>query len=227
MRSEEIIDRLYGLPPEEFTRARDEAVGELRKAGKREQAEEVKAFRKPTADAAVVNQLVRNHRPQVEAFLHAAATLRDAQLAGKGDLASAVQRQRRALEKLVELGGDAVRPTLQAAAVDDDVARELLEARLQREPEPRGFGTLLAHARPGTGSAAAGPTSTKLVEPNPPRPDDGAARARLQDARGTLAAAASEERQARRHWTQRKQELEKAEAAVERAQRELDRLHGR
>ncbi len=66
---EEIIDRLYALPLEEFTPERNQAERELRKAGQPEQAEQVKALRKPTAAAAAVNHLVYGHRAQVEAFL--------------------------------------------------------------------------------------------------------------------------------------------------------------
>jgi len=243
MTDDEIIDRLYGLPLDQFTRARNEAARELRQQGRREQAEQVKALRKPTAAAAAVNQLVRKHRAQVEAFLGAAATLRDAQVAGKGDLASAAQGEREALDKLVALGGEAVRVTLQAAAVDDDVARDLRQARLERQPEPRGFGTLLAHAKPAAAKPskakaaaakpavakrpAAKPAPAKRPLPRPRRPDDSAARAKLRDATKLLAAAASEERQARRRWDQGQRELEKAQAAVEKARRELNRLHGR
>src|SRR5205085_3763976 len=128
-----IIDRLYGLPLEEFTRARNEAAAELRQAGSRADAERVKALRKPTAAAAAVNRLVREHRAEVEAFLDAAAGLRDAQFGGQGDLASATRRERDALGRLIRIAGDAVRQTLQAAAVDDEAARALLEGRLERE----------------------------------------------------------------------------------------------
>jgi hypothetical protein len=241
--------RLYRLPLEEFTRARDQAERELRRAGEREQADQVKALRKPTAAAGAVNQLVRGHRGQVEAFLRAAARLRDAQVAGKGDIAVDERAEREALEKLVALGGDQVRAALQAAAVDDHSARELLEARLVREPEPAGFGTLLTYATPAaakvpaakvaTAKAAAAPTPVaarpsaakatpaKRAAAPPPRPDHHAAPTWLREARKMLKAATEEERQARRRWTQSQRQLEKARSAVENAQRELDRLHGR
>ena len=70
---DETIDRLYGLPLAEFTGARNAAASELRKAGRREAADQVKALRKPTAAAAAVNRLVREHRSEVEQFLRAAA----------------------------------------------------------------------------------------------------------------------------------------------------------
>jgi len=224
MGAEEIIDRLYALPVEEFTRARNEAERELRKDGEREQADQVKALRKPTAAAAAANRLVHAHRAQVEAFLRAAATLRDAQFAGKGDLAAAAQAEREELEQLVSLGGEAVRPTLQAAAVDDNTARELLQARLVREPEPAGFGTLLAHAEPATAEGRTAKQATARPTPAATKPDDSAAKAQLREAKTMLRAATAEERQAKQHWAQTQRELEMARGAVERAQQELDRL---
>jgi hypothetical protein len=225
---DEITDRLYALPPEEFTQARNQAERELRKAGEPEQADRVKALRKPTAAAGAANRLVREHRPQVDAFLAAAATLRDAQFAGRGDLAAASSAQREALEKLVGLGGESVRATLQAAAVDDNTARDLLAGRLVREPEPAGFGTLLAHSEPNAAKAstAARAAPGKRGTPAPARPDDSAARAQLEQAKKALGAAEAEERQAKRRWTQTQRDIEKAQKAVEKAQRELDRLHG-
>lgn len=224
MTLDEIADRLYALPPEEFTRARNEAERELRKAGEREQADRVKALRKPNAAAGAANRLVREHRPEVDAFLAAAAALRDAQFAGKGNIASATVAQREALEKLVSLGGESVRATLQAAAVDDNTARDLLAARLVREPEPAGFGTLLVHSEP---EAAKTSTAAKHGAPASARPDDSAARTQLQEAKKALAAAETEERQAQRRWAETQQDLGRAQAAVEKAQRKLDRLRGR
>ena len=86
MTIEEIVDRLYGLPLAEFTRARNEAAGELRKAGQRDAADQVKALRKPTAVAAAVNRLVREHRREVEQFLRAAAAVARRAVLGQGRL---------------------------------------------------------------------------------------------------------------------------------------------
>ena len=226
MSVDEVTDRLYALPPEEFTQGRNEAERELRRAGEREQADQVKALRKPSAAAGAVNRLVRSHRDQVEAFLEAAAKLRDAQVTGKGDLASAAQAERIALDELVALGGPSVRRTLEAAAVDDDIARDLLAAQLAREPEPAGFGTLLAHTEPATAKPAARAKSgNRRRAPAPAGPDDSAARTRLQEAKKMLSVAAAEERQAQRRLAQTRRQLEKAQAGVEKAQRELDHLH--
>ena len=204
MATDEIADQLYALPIEEFTQARNDAATELRKAGRRDEAEEVKALRKPTAVAGAVNRLVREHRDQVEEYLTAAAELRDAQVAGKGDVAAATKRERETLDRLLRLASGEVRQTLQAAAVDDEAAEELRRGRLERELEPRGFGTLLSHAKPA-------PAKPK-PKPAKPKPDDRAARVKLRQAQEKLSAARSE--------------LARAEAAVEQAQRELDRVRG-
>jgi DNA-binding phage protein len=214
MAADEIADRLYALPIEEFTSARNDAATELRNAGRRDEADEVKALRKPTSAAAAVNRLVREHGDQVEEYLAAAAALRDAQFAGKGDVAAATKLERETLDRLVDLASAEVRQTLQAAAVDDAAAEELRRGRLERELEPRGFGTLLSHAK----RAPAKPKPAK------PKPDDRAARAKLQQAKDALTAARSEERQARRQWEEAQGIVARAEAAVEKAQRELESL---
>jgi len=218
--ADDIVDRLYDLPLGEFVRARDEAARELRKAGEREEADRVKALKKPTAAAGAANRLVRERRDEVEEFLRAAVEVREAQLAGKGDLGAAVKRQRQLLEQLVRAGGEAVRQTLFAAAVDDEAAAELLAGRLERELEPRGFGTLLAHA-------PAEPPRRAARAASPAKPDDRAARAKLREATEALAAAEAEERQARRRLEQLEREVQRARAAVGKAEAELDRLHRR
>ena len=252
MTIEEIIERLYVLPLAEFTRARNEAASELRRAGQREAAERVRALRKPTAAAAAVNRLVREHRGEVKQFLRAATVLRDAQFSGKGDRATATGQERAALERLTDIGGEAVRQTLLAAAVDDDAARQLLEARLERELEPRGFGTLLAHPRPAVNPTAATAPQADSAPLERKRPDDGATRVALAEAKAALSAAEAEERRSRRRWEethnalekareelsvaeaeerqakrhcdQTRRELEKARTAAEEAQLDLDRF---
>ena len=214
MAADDVADRLYGLPPEEFTRARNEAAAKLRKAGRREEADAVKALRKPNAAAAAANRLVREHGSELEAFLKAAAALRDAQFAGKGDLAQATKREREALDRLTRLAGKEVRQTLEAAAVDDEAAEELRAGRLVKELEPRGFGTLLAHG-------LTRPAPKQQATPKPKKPDDRAARARLREAKEELAAARAEERQARRRLDEAAKEVERAEQAVARAERAL------
>src|SRR2546423_13852289 len=85
MATDEIADRLYALPIEEFTRARNDAVAELRNSGRRAEADEVKALRKPTAAAGAGNRLVREHPDEGQGKPSAAAGPPHAPVAGNGD----------------------------------------------------------------------------------------------------------------------------------------------
>jgi hypothetical protein len=226
--TDEIIDELYGLPLSEFTQARNQAAGELRRAGRGAEADQVKALRKPSVAAAAVNRLVREHRREVEAFLRAAAILRDAQFAGKGDLQAATKDEREALERLTRVGGEPVRQSLLAAAVDEQAARELLAGRLEHQLDPRGFGTLLAHVRPAEARPTAAPTTNaKPTAPAHTKPNDRATRAKLQNAKAALTTAHANKRQAQRHLARTRREVEKAQAALDKARYDLDSLHGR
>jgi hypothetical protein len=217
--AEPVIDKLYGLPPEEFVRARDLAVRDLRADGKRAEAARVKELRRPTAAAAAVNRLVREYRTDVKRFLAAAEALRKAQLAGRG-AEKATQQERQALDTLVRAGGDQVRQSLQAAAVDSEAARQLLEARLERELEPRGFGTLLDHAPKEPGRVRKLPTRSATK-----KRDDRLARAKLDRARRAVVDTQARAREAEQTWKRAEAELRKAEQALAKAERELASLN--
>jgi hypothetical protein len=224
---EEVIDRLYALPPSDFTEARNATVRELRKAGLRSEATYVGEQRKPTDAAGAVNRLVRTCRSDVEQFLHAAAALRDSQLSGAADVQTAARREREALTRLVRVGGGEVRQSLQAAAVDRVAAERLLAGRLVQELEPAGFGTLLEDAKPSAAkrparSAPTPPVKT-AVKPRAKR-DDRAAQERLSDARKGYIAARAELRSAERSWNRARENLARAEVAVEKAQASLERI---
>ncbi len=181
-------DELYGLPDDEFTAARDALAKRLRAEKRREQADEVKALRRPNVAAGAINRAVREHG--ADDLLAAGEALREAHealLSGAGDAAAvreATAREREAVRAFARLalGEDAtastdekVRATLHAASVDDDV-RALLEAgRLERDAEAgadpmallaagatksRGSGATKAPAKPRAKSGGAGTTKS-------------------------------------------------------------------
>jgi hypothetical protein len=164
------LDRLYGLPLGEFTRARDGLARELRKGGDAEAADEAKALAKPSISAWAVNQLARHERMQVRSLLTAGEQLRKAQAevlggAGPEELQEPLQRQREAVAALVESAKgvlssaghatteatlDKIRGTLTAAATDLEGAELLERGVLTNDLEPAGFGGLaLAPSRAG------------------------------------------------------------------------------
>jgi hypothetical protein len=154
------IDRLYGLPLEEFIPARDALSKELRDTGRRGEATAIKKLPKPTVAAWAVNQAVRS-QPRAARELweagDALAAAQEAVLSGKGsgaDLREASERERAAVDPLVDAarglltasGGDLsettidrVRATLQAAAIEVDAREDVAAGRAVRERAPRGL----------------------------------------------------------------------------------------
>ncbi|MEA2400017.1 MAG: hypothetical protein QOK00_420 [Thermoleophilaceae bacterium] len=170
------VDRLYGLPLDEFVHERDELARNLNRAGDREAGGRVKALRKPTVGAWALNQAVRRRRAETEALLATGERLREAheQLLAGGDQATLREAmdQERALtsaladcaEALASETGksgpalrDRVRSTLHAAAVDEEAREELARGRFVREREAVGLGPFGAGAAPAPakGGAAA------------------------------------------------------------------------
>jgi hypothetical protein len=153
----DVVDRLYGLPLEDFTPQRDLAARELRKAGDRDAAAELAKLPKPTPAAWTANQVARDRPEVVEALLDAGAALREAQeqaLAGGGGdaLRDAMAGQRRAVEAVMAAAQsyrpagralsramtDRLRTTLQAAAGDEALSAALAAGRLVDEAQAGG-----------------------------------------------------------------------------------------
>src|SRR4051812_49957646 len=88
----EIADELYGLALPAFTPARDARAKELKGSPL---SARVKALRKPSTAAWVVNLLVRRETGQVEQVLTVGQALREAQASMSGEELRALTRQRR------------------------------------------------------------------------------------------------------------------------------------
>jgi hypothetical protein len=188
---------LYGLPLEEFTKARDELAKELRGAGKKDAADEVKALRKPSVSAWTVNQLARRHPPEMKALVKAGDELRKAQRAvvgGRGPeaLRDATRGHRDRLDDLTatardELGAagstlQRVAQTLRGASIDKEASKTLLAGTLSADYEQSGFGPLLA-AVPPSGFRRRAKPKAKPKAPPKPKPDPKAAKRKQLQAR--------------------------------------------
>jgi hypothetical protein len=184
---DDAVDRLYGLPREDFIGERDALAKELRAGGRREEATAVKALAKPTVAAWAANQAVRSQKRSARELWKAGDQLsaaHDAVLAGKGSgtkLREATERERAAVERLVDAargllstsGGDLseatierVRETLHAGAIDPEAREEIAGGRTARERTPQGlFGggadvfAVEAPSRAGKGRAKAEPAT--------------------------------------------------------------------
>lgn len=214
-------ERLYGLPLDEFTAARDARARELRRDGEREKAAEVAALRKPVLAAWLVNMLARDERGDIRELVAAAEGIK----AGK-EGADAAFRQ--ALERLTDAGrrllaaegrsADAtlqqVAGTLRAAAASDP---ELLASGTLTQPiEPSGFGAMAGASRPRARSRTAKAQAAKRVD-----------RRAVERARKALAEARDEARALERTATSAEREARKARDAVEEARERVAEAESR
>ena len=153
------VRNLYGLPPGEFIAARDRLAGELKEAGRADEAAEVKKLRRPSIVAWAVNAASRERPDDVGALREAGRELRRAQrkaLAGGGgeDLRRATDDRRALIQTLADAGvaaigarggahRDAIAETLDAASVDEELGERLQAGILDREARPMaGFGAI-------------------------------------------------------------------------------------
>lgn len=170
------IDALYDLPPGEFTAARDALVKRLRGEKRRDEADAVKALRRPSVAAWAVNQLARRHTGVLEEVLEAGAQLVAAQrraLSGIKDagLQRAAGRRREAIQRawqhaadaLAEQGAgtqahrQAVIDTLEAASVDEEAAAAVRSGRLTTQlAPPSDFGAVSGFALVSDGAQRQG-----------------------------------------------------------------------
>ena len=218
---EEELDRLYALPLNEFTAARDEVAKRLRGEGERELADEVKRLRKPSVAVWLVNRLAREREVDVKRLLKAGEGLAKAQAAPtRESFAEARRDEQHALERLAaaarELAGqegvgaaaaDRATQTLRAASLTRDGRDLLRQGRLTEELEPPGFEAL-------TGMPSLPPRAKR---PAPKRKDGKLKKARervekLKAEERELAAAA---RAAQREADAAGERLAKAEAELE------------
>jgi hypothetical protein len=210
MSLEEELDRLYALPLNEFTAARDELAKRLRADGERDLADEVKGLRKPTVAVWLVNQLAHEREMDVKRLLKAGEALGKAQASAKG-FAEARSDEQHALERLASAAREAgVGPqaadraiqTLRAASLTDEGRDLLKRGRLTEELEPPGFEALVG--MPATKRPKAKPKP-------PPRKNP-----KLKKAQERVRKLKAEAQRAEREATAAAERLAKAEAELER-----------
>jgi hypothetical protein len=238
---DEAIDRLYGLPLDAFVAERDALAKALRADGKRDEAAAVKKLAKPTVAAWAVNQAVRTQKKAAGELWQAGdalAAAQDAILAGKGsggDLRTAAERERAAVEPLVDAarglltasGGDLseatierVRQTLHAGAIDPDAREDVASGRATRERAPQGLfggGEVAVAPTPRARKAEAAPRARKAEPATKPKRDAAAAKREREAAKREREEAARQRKEAAARERARKaaeQRVAKAEKAV-------------
>lgn len=242
----ELADGLYALPLGDFTPARDALVKEHK--GDKELAARLKALRKPSLAAWVVNLLVRRDAEQVDQVLQVGTALREAQANLDGEELRALTRQRRQLTaavttqarslardegvKVTQAVADQVESTLTAAMVDEGAARAVRSGLLVGALAATGVGEV--DVAPALAVPEALGFTAAPREPEPvgrpelhvvPDPEADAKAVRAAEER--LRAATAEHEEAREAAAAAAEDVEQLQARSLQLQAEVDELRGR
>jgi len=128
----EIAEELHGLPPEEFTAARDSRAKQVAETGARALAKDIRALRRPKLGAWLLNLLVRERSDEMGGLLELGAALRQAQESLAGDDLKRLSRQRRQVVQALAQQARGL-AAHRGHRVSEDVEREIagtLEAAL-------------------------------------------------------------------------------------------------
>jgi hypothetical protein len=237
-----VADELYALPLDRFTPARDARAKELKGS---DLAAPVKALRKPSLAAWVVNLFVRRDPEQVEQVLAVGAALREAQEGMDGAELRALTKQRRQLTsavtarvrslaaeegvKVTQAVADQVEATLTAAMLDVEAGRAVRSGLLVAALSATGVDAVDAAAAVALPEALGFTASPTEAEPVPPPdlhvvPDvdaDAKARTRAED---TLAEAEQVANAARGEARAAEKSVADLEARSLQLQAEIDEL---
>lgn len=227
MNVDEAADHLYGVPLDEFVSARNELAKQVKTDGGADAAKQIKALRKPTVAAWIVNQLVRAERSKVETLIALGDQMRAATAASDGaTLRSLTADRKQAVADLVAASTDMaeqagqrvaddvkgmLNTTLLAAVADPRGGLELLAGRLDKPLEHSGFGPLPT-GDPAEVISLAAVRADKESAAKPDRP------ARKTSKKSAPARAATDDHRDVR------EELKEAEAELEAAETKVAKL---
>lgn len=216
-------EALYALDLGDFTPTRDARAKDLR-AEDRDLAAAVKALRKPSTAAWVVNLLVRRETEQVDQLLEVGAALRRAQAGLDADQLRALTRERRQVtaavttraralarergHKVTDAVAEQVEATLTAAMLDEGCGAAVRSGMLLTALETTGVDTVdaagavavpqaIGHAATPVEDEPPGPPDLHVVpDPDADRKAREEARERLEEAQAELDRAVAEQEEA-------------------------------
>jgi hypothetical protein len=254
---QDAVDQLYGLPLDEFTPRRDELAKELRATGKRDAAAWVKALRKPSAAAWLLNQLARTQKSDARRLLERGDALRATQeralarRASREELAGATHDYTEAMRVLLskapgfldrrgappsQITQERAAETLRAILLDDVARAGFAAGRLTREHRAAGLG-FAASGEATTAPAGPGKTTkpgkrtkagaTAATAKEVERRAHERAQAAATEARSRHRARQREVSEAQRDVRQAERDLERVQRRLERAEQALERARDR
>jgi hypothetical protein len=225
------LDRPFAAPLDQFVSVRNDLARQLRDDGKRDEAERVKAMRKPTAVVWALNQLARNDRAGIRQLLKLADRLRAVQTGrsrasfqeAQRDFSTATWRLAKQATGLLSETGRRPPPSmtqrlnraLMAAAASPETSNVLRAGRLTEEPETIGFG--------GIGEVKITPATRRRREDNERQDRERQSRVANQTAKREQAEAEREQRRRQREEAEH-ENVEAAQRDVRAAKGEVARL---
>lgn len=247
-----VAGELYGVAWDEFVAVRNERAAEAKAAGDKDLAASIRALRKPSRAAWLVNRFARAQPEQLEKLSDLGEALRQAHAEFSGEDLRTLSRQRhelvRALTDQVREASDVgvsdavaqeVSQTLEAALADPESARVVTEGRLTAALQPGDmFSGDWLPAEPARGLDLRRKAEERAEERR--RTEEAARldRERLESARGAakearaardearkrLRAAEKEEAKARERTEAAREALADAEREVSQAESAVDEL---
>ena len=243
------LDALYQLPVDRFTAARNELAKRLRADGQGEDAQQVKALRKPTAAVWLINRLAREDELDIQRLLKAGESMTRTQakvargqsgeafLEARREEQRALERLAHAARKLADREGvgssaiDRATQTLRAAALTEEGRKLLKRGRLTEELQPPGFEALTGltfaprpHAQEDTADGQRGKLKEARESLRHLRTQQRELRAAARAAARAADRAEAEAQQKREHAAAAQSEADQASGRVEVAEAELERL---
>jgi hypothetical protein len=164
-RIDDDIDGLFKVPLTEFISARQTLAARLKKEGRSQEANLVKALVKPSITAWTVNQLYWEHREPFEQLMATGERIRQSQATGRGgkggNLRTVFDERREVLSQLSDLATTLLRDaghnpaldtlrriatTLEAMTAYSSLPAGLSPGRLVKDIDPPGFDSLASFA---------------------------------------------------------------------------------
>ena len=223
---------LYGLPPEDFTAARNQVVKQAKDAGDTSSSATLKALHKPTLAAWLANLLVRIDPDGIAELTDLGEELRQAHVSRDGRrLRELTLRRHGLVHKLVTAARTQARTrghtvsapteqrlteTLDAAVIDPGAAQLLRTGQLTSALRHVGFGVVDETGDP----AQLAPMKPRVVRTSPPKPPRKATTRRTPQT--TPAASPAPNRRTELRTRAEQAEREYADAETERAQSQAE-----
>jgi hypothetical protein len=247
---EDDVDALFKLPLAEFTGARNNLAARLKREGRANDSNIVKALAKPSISAWAVNQLHWNHREAFDQLLATSQRFRQSQAshpaARMADLRGSLDARREALSHLSDLAAVLLREaghnptpdtihrittTLEALSAHATLSDGPTPGRLTQDVDPPGFASL-ASLIPGTDTTKSNEELTRVT----PSQKSGGAAAKTRQVtptgnaqkfsedeetrRAGIAAAKVSLQEARRSLTEAQRRAQRSDAAQKKAHAE-------